>query len=134
VTSKRNHVNKGIVLGWSGVDIAKQSFFEPRAPQEAIVEFMDTGECQRRFDGFASHISRDQICTFPSNASCRADSGGPLLIKTKHCWHIVGIVSYGLGCGSFPEVYTDVARHIAWIQRNVKPYNYKANNNRDFLP
>ncbi|XP_059575862.1 transmembrane protease serine 4 isoform X3 [Alligator mississippiensis] len=48
--------------------------------------------------------------------SLQGDSGGPLLYEQQR-WHVVGIVSWGQGCGeaSTPGVYTKVKAYLDWI-------------------
>lgn len=55
--------------------------------------------------------------------SCRGDSGGPLQIfdKSKTA-RIVGIVSFGISCGTqLPGIYTRVAHYVDWIASHVWP-------------
>ncbi|XP_028131439.1 serine protease Hayan-like isoform X4 [Diabrotica virgifera virgifera] len=69
-------------------------------------------------------IDSTQICAF-GNASdaCWGDSGGPLQIREKTgAFSIVGIVSYGAGCGGkIPGVYTRVSQFVDWIEKYVWP-------------
>lgn len=50
--------------------------------------------------------------------SCTGDSGGPCMKKIKDNWVLVGIVSWGNGCGEakFPGVYTKVLSYHNWIR------------------
>ncbi|CAF0996697.1 unnamed protein product [Didymodactylos carnosus] len=51
--------------------------------------------------------------------TCQGDSGGPLMMFTSsHQWELVGITSYGIGCGlpDFSGVYTKVAYYQSWIR------------------
>ena len=64
------------------------------------------------------------------------DSGGPLMCSYKNRYSVVGIISSGKGwvmslvscscllclcsrCGSYPGLYTDVARYVDWINSMI---------------
>jgi len=50
--------------------------------------------------------------------ACTGDSGGPCLKSIGGEWVLVGIVSWGHGCGrdGFPGVYTNVRYFEEWIR------------------
>lgn len=52
----------------------------------------------------------------PCSALLQGDSGGPLMYHSD-LWQVVGIVSWGHGCGgpSTPGVYTKVTAYLNWI-------------------
>jgi secreted trypsin-like serine protease len=54
--------------------------------------------------------------------SCTGDSGGPCMKKIKDYWVLVGIVSWGSGCGEekYPGVYTKVLSYHNWIREICK--------------
>jgi secreted trypsin-like serine protease len=54
--------------------------------------------------------------------TCQADSGGPLMLFTDQHWELVGIVSYGIGCGQtmLPGVYTRVSAFLDWINDRIR--------------
>ncbi|XP_065604023.1 vitamin K-dependent protein C-like isoform X2 [Cyrtonyx montezumae] len=53
--------------------------------------------------------------------SCSGDSGGPLATKYKDTWFLVGLVSWGEGCGRKEKfgVYTKVSQYLEWIQHHI---------------
>ncbi|XP_028131445.2 serine protease Hayan-like isoform X2 [Diabrotica virgifera virgifera] len=72
-------------------------------------------------------IENTQICAFGNlSDACWGDSGGPLQIREGKgafsIFSIVGIVSYGAGCGGkIPGVYTRVSQFVDWIENYVWP-------------
>ncbi|KAM6220481.1 tissue-type plasminogen activator [Rhynchocyon petersi] len=55
--------------------------------------------------------------------ACKGDSGGPLVCMTDEQMTLVGIISWGIGCGQkdIPGVYTKVTNYLKWIQSYIKP-------------
>eukprot|EP00076_Gallus_gallus_P043534 XP_025009072.1 vitamin K-dependent protein C isoform X3 [Gallus gallus] len=53
--------------------------------------------------------------------SCSGDSGGPMATKYKDTWFLVGLVSWGEGCGKKEKfgVYTKVSQYLEWIQHHI---------------
>ncbi len=50
-------------------------------------------------------------------------SGGPLMARMNDDrWEIVGITSYGKGCGRLNElgIYTRVSMYINWIEKTIE--------------
>jgi len=63
--------------------------------------------------------STGKFCAGGSVDACQEDSGGPLVCQTKGRYHLVGIISSGKGCGSYPGLYTDVSRYYDWIKDRI---------------
>jgi len=57
--------------------------------------------------------------------ACSGDSGGPLVnFREDQRAEIIGIVSWGLGCGDIgkPGVYTRVSEFLDWIRQTIQSY------------
>lgn len=54
--------------------------------------------------------------------ACQGDSGGPIFQQRDGFSIILGVVSFGVSCGTeLPGVYTRIASYIDWIESNVWP-------------
>ncbi|CAH6787252.1 F11 [Phodopus roborovskii] len=86
--------------------------------QKAKIPLVSNTECQT---GYRDHkITNKMICAGYKEGgkdACKGDSGGPLSCKHNGVWHLVGITSWGEGCGQKerPGVYTNVAKFVDWI-------------------
>lgn len=56
------------------------------------------------------------------NSIPQGDSGGPLVCQNGDRWFLVGITSWGEGCGkrNKPGVYTKVRSVLPWIYSNMQ--------------
>lgn len=54
--------------------------------------------------------------------ACKGDSGGPLVCRNKDRMTLMGVISWGDGCGQKdkPGVYTRVTNYINWINGKIK--------------
>lgn len=52
----------------------------------------------------------------------QGDSGGPLVCEADNHWYLVGITSWGSGCGerNKPGVYTDVRSVMPWVYSKMQ--------------
>ncbi|XP_075858665.1 transmembrane protease serine 4 isoform X2 [Microcebus murinus] len=85
---------------------------------QASVEVIDSRKCNAE-DSYQGDVTEKMLCAgIPEGGvdSCQGDSGGPLMYQSDQ-WQVVGIVSWGHGCGSphAPGVYTKVAAYLNWI-------------------
>ncbi|KAG1678343.1 Serine protease snake [Nymphon striatum] len=65
-------------------------------------------------------FTENMICAGDLNGghdACQGDSGGPLVLQSNGKKIVVGIVSFGRGCGfkGLAAGYTNVSRYIDWI-------------------
>lgn len=85
---------------------------------QASVQVIDSSWCNAE-DAYQGDVTAEMLCAGTLQGgvdSCQGDSGGPLMYHSNH-WQIVGIVSWGYGCGSptNPGVYTKVTAYLDWI-------------------
>uniref|UniRef100_A0A8C7BKH5 Peptidase S1 domain-containing protein n=1 Tax=Neovison vison TaxID=452646 RepID=A0A8C7BKH5_NEOVI len=101
------------VTGWGSIGM-----HEPLPPpyrlQQVAVQVVENGVCDQLYHNASEHhqlgkiIQDDMLCAGTEGRdSCYGDSGGPLVCKLKRIWYLVGVVSWGYGCGlrNIPGVY-----------------------------
>lgn len=98
----------------------KQNSLELR---EAKVKYISNRQCGKRLKN-SSSIFNNMMCADSSKKgrdACQGDSGGPLLKKRNgHDDVVVGVVSWGIGCGRHPGVYGRISSVIPWIEGEME--------------
>ncbi|CAM9819219.1 unnamed protein product [Bubo scandiacus] len=102
------------VLGWG---YTQEHGKLSESLQQAEVKLVDKESCN--LAAYHGEVTEKMLCAgLPQGGvdTCQGDSGGPLLYSGGH-WQVVGIVSWGQGCGtpSTPGVYTSVRAYLNWI-------------------
>ncbi|XP_055908440.1 trypsin-1 [Eupeodes corollae] len=109
----------GTVVGWGRTSEGGEL---PAIVNQVKVPILTITECRnQRYK--SSRITSSMLCAGKSKMdSCQGDSGGPLLLSNGVKYYIVGIVSWGVGCGrdGYPGVYTRVSKFIPWIKANLE--------------
>nr|XP_049466940.1 uncharacterized protein LOC120961145 [Anopheles coluzzii] len=108
----------GTVVGWGRTS---EGGTLPALVQHVDVPILTLDQC-RSMKYRASRITSNMLCAGKGKQdSCQGDSGGPLLVRNGDKHEIVGIVSWGVGCGraGYPGVYTRVARYLPWLRANL---------------
>ncbi|XP_012662442.1 plasma kallikrein isoform X1 [Otolemur garnettii] len=103
------------VTGWG---FSKEKGEIQNTLQKANIPLVTNEECQKRYRDY--DITKQMLCAGHKEGgkdTCKGDSGGPLVCKHSGIWHLVGITSWGEGCGrrEQPGVYTKVAEYVDWI-------------------
>ncbi|XP_044894301.1 transmembrane protease serine 4 isoform X3 [Felis catus] len=85
---------------------------------QASVQVIDHARCNAE-DAYQGEVTEKMLCAGILEGgvdTCQGDSGGPLMYHSD-LWQVVGIVSWGHGCGgpSTPGVYTKVTSYLDWI-------------------
>ncbi|KAM4771150.1 vitamin K-dependent protein C [Rhinophrynus dorsalis] len=60
--------------------------------------------------------------------ACGGDSGGPMVTRFGDTWFLVGLVSWGEGCGRLDNfgVYTKVSHYLEWISQQTTTFEADA--------
>nr|XP_006217917.1 transmembrane protease serine 11B [Vicugna pacos] len=88
--------------------------------RQAFLKIIDNKVCNAPH-ALSGLVTDTMLCAgFMSGEAdaCQNDSGGPLAYpNSRNIWHLVGIVSWGEGCGkkNKPGVYTRVTAYRDWI-------------------
>ncbi|XP_030048072.1 plasma kallikrein [Microcaecilia unicolor] len=91
--------------------------------QEATIPLISNEDCQSNYKNYK--ITNLMVCAgYEQGAidACKGDSGGPLVCKHEENWYLIGVTSWGEGCGrpGQPGVYTKVSNFIDWILETTK--------------
>ncbi|KAG5673722.1 hypothetical protein PVAND_003742 [Polypedilum vanderplanki] len=84
--------------------------------QKVSLKILPANQCQD------SQNNEKKMCTYEqSKNSCVSDSGGPLILNIRGTQFAVGLISYGIGCGSvYPSINTRITSYLDWITRNLQ--------------
>ncbi|XP_023416445.1 serine protease 29-like isoform X1 [Cavia porcellus] len=98
--------------------------------QQVNVQVVENSVCEQLYQNATKHhhndrkiILDDMLCAGSKrHDSCQGDSGGPLVCNDSGSWTLVGVVSWGYGCGShaLPAVYARVQSYVSWIRQHIQ--------------
>ena len=116
--------NPGVITGWGGKGEGRKPLKRMR---KVTVPIVDQNTCKKAHRNYL--VSQNMFCAGHFDGTlgdaCQGDSGGPLAMDTAHGtkqrWVLVGIVSWGDGCGRIGKfgVYTRVSVFARWIRSQL---------------
>ncbi|KAM9043476.1 tissue-type plasminogen activator [Megaptera novaeangliae] len=117
-------------LSGYGKHEASSPFFSERL-KEAHVRLYPSSRCTSQYL-FNRTVTNNMLCAGDTRSggdqanlhdACQGDSGGPLVCMKDDHMTLVGIISWGLGCGQkgIPGVYTKVTNYLDWVRDNTRP-------------
>uniref|UniRef100_A0A2S2QR93 Serine proteinase stubble n=1 Tax=Sipha flava TaxID=143950 RepID=A0A2S2QR93_9HEMI len=124
-SSGRPHWTGCRVSGWG-----TESFDRPRYPgvlKKVGVPLWDRDGCVRSLRttrlGGKFKLHEGFLCAGGEDHedACKGDGGSPLVCEQDSVSYLIGLVSWGIGCGtaSIPGVYIDVSFYIKWIEKQI---------------
>ncbi|XP_076968893.1 transmembrane protease serine 4 [Tamandua tetradactyla] len=104
------------IIGWGFTEQGGGKLSD--ALLQASVQVIDNTRCNAE-DAYEGDVTEKMLCAGILEGgvdTCQGDSGGPLMYHSDQ-WQVVGIVSWGHGCGDprTPGVYTKVTAYLNWI-------------------
>lgn len=110
----------GHVTGWGQL---KENGPQPRYLQELRMPLVEDNRCK---ESTSFRVTRNMFCAGYAQEvigdACKGDSGGPFVGQSAEKWYLLGIVSWGEGCGRTGKYgfYTKVSNYIDWIKGLIK--------------
>src|SRR5688572_20109210 len=108
--------NAGIIAKVSGWGSLSSNGSSPDDLRAANVPLVSNATAQQRYP--SETITSDQLAAGGDGRdSCQGDSGGPLTVSTSNGPLLIGVVSWGYGCGDvrYPGLYARVSSFASWI-------------------
>ncbi|XP_054715313.1 U21-ctenitoxin-Pn1a-like [Uloborus diversus] len=101
--------------GWG---YTRQGGYKSDVLKQVLLPMVDRDTCN---DIFHDEVYSNMICAGKEGRdTCQADSGGPLFQTDENgISTLIGITSFGLGCGRDPGVYTKVAFFHDWMTKII---------------
>lgn len=107
-----------VVTGWGKEDLDSSRYSS--ALNVIKVPLVSHSICARQM--FPHNISDNVLCAGilgQRKDACEGDSGGPMVTLYRDTWFLVGLVSWGDGCGKEDKlgIYTKVSNYNDWISK-----------------
>ena len=119
--------------GWGKNAFGHQGEFQS-VLTKVDVPVVSHGECEHALKrtrlGYSYRLHPSMVCAGgePGKDACEGDGGSGLVCDIRGVWKVVGLVSWGVGCGQpgVPGVYTNLAYLRPWIDSYVSRFSSPA--------
>ncbi|RWS30669.1 Coagulation factor X-like protein [Leptotrombidium deliense] len=117
---KTGTLKMGHVTGWGQL---KENGPQPRKLQELRLPIVEQSLCKNSTN---FKVTSNMFCAGYAQETigdaCKGDSGGPFVAQIQDRWYLLGIVSWGEGCGRTGKYgfYTKVSNYVDWIKGVIK--------------
>lgn len=106
-----------VVTGWGKEDPTSNRYSS--ALNVIKIPLVDHDVCARQM---SNNVSNNFLCAGilgQSMDACEGDSGGPMVTLYRDTWFLLGLVSWGEGCGRVDKlgIYTKVSNYNEWINK-----------------
>ncbi|KAL0966579.1 hypothetical protein UPYG_G00297040 [Umbra pygmaea] len=106
-----------VVTGWGKQNHSSSGFSS--ALNYIKVPLVQKEKCAQHM---ANNVSDNVLCAGVIGRredACEGDSGGPMVTLYRNTWFLIGLVSWGEGCGNIKKlgIYTKVSNYNEWIDR-----------------
>jgi len=120
-----SHYHEGlqcVISGWGKT--SPNSPVNPGCLRAAKLPIMNQARCEKNYENSSGWIIPSMVCAgYPHGGvdACKGDSGGPLACYIDGSYKLVGVISWGLGCGKagMPGVFTRVQHYLDWIESKM---------------
>uniref|UniRef100_A0A1L8DQX8 Putative trypsin n=1 Tax=Nyssomyia neivai TaxID=330878 RepID=A0A1L8DQX8_9DIPT len=112
---------KVVAAGWGDTEFGG---IGSNTLQKVTLDVITTAQCQSRY---GNSITVNHICTSTfGRDTCQRDSGTSLMYTgtDNGRMYTVGVVSFGVECGTNPSVSTRVTSYVNWIRSNSPESSY----------
>jgi len=114
------------ITGWGTTNNGAES--HSKVLKQARLPLVPRDTCKRSYRDLRSYgfcVTKRMRCAGYAEGgvdACKGDSGGPLVCERNKKFYLMGVVSWGAGCGSAGRygVYADVLKLKRWIQETIQ--------------
>ena len=110
------------VTGWGALQEGGRF---PKRLYQAKVPLVDRQQCAKDYREIHGYTITERMRCAGHLAggidACQGDSGGPLVFGRVNKWHLMGAVSWGMGCARQQAygVYADIPTLKSWVMRKT---------------